>query len=441
MKKLLFSLSILLAVTTNAQTVSLTGNNPTYTQDFSTLDTVSTVASANLPNGWAIFEYGTSTTTVDNKYKGGSGNSNAGETYSLGTSGSTERALGSLASGSNIPSYGVTFTNNTNKTITSITINYKGEQWRAGQVGRTNVDSLRFLYSTSATGLNDTLGSWTEDINLMFNTPNMTATTAAGIDGNATGNFTNKTGTLTVSIPAGGYIILKWLDKNIGGSDDALSIDDINISFTTSGTVAYNPNLMSTTPTNNATGVAVNSNLTMTFDRTVSKGTGNIYIKNTTDGTSLTKAVSSSDVVVNGKTVTISNLGLLASKNYAIQLDSTAFDTAGYKYAGIYNLTTWKFSTELLSVSSLSNNTNALSFIKNASQDLVSFVYNCTQNEKAALHIIDMTGKIITSEFRNFNIGNNIIQFQNLNLTPGIYILNVRNNETKSQSICKFIID
>jgi hypothetical protein len=198
---------------------------------------------------------------------------------------------------------------------------------------------------------------------------------------------------------------------------------------------------MSTTPTNNATGVAVNSNLTMTFDRTVSKGTGNIYIKNTTDGTSLTKAVSSSDVVVNGKTVTISKLGLLASKNYAIQLDSSAFDTAGYKYAGIYNLTTWKFSTELLSVSSLSNNANALSFIKNASQDLVSFVYNCTQNEKAALHIIDMTGKIITSEFRNFNIGNNIIQFQNLNLTPGIYILNVRNNETKSQSICKFIID
>jgi len=441
MKKLLFALSTLFALAANAQTVSITGTNPTYTQDFNTLDTVSTTSSANLPSGWAIFEYGTSTTTVDNKYKGGSGNSNTGETYSLGTSGSTERALGSLASGSNIPSFGVTFTNNTNKTISSITINYKGEQWRAGQVGRTNVDSLRFLYSTSATGLNDTLGTWTEVASLMFNTPNMTATTAAGIDGNATGNFTNKSGTITVSIPAGGYIIFKWLDKNIGGSDDALSIDDINISFTTVTTVSYNPVLMSTTPINNATGVAVNSNLTMTFDRTVSKGTGNIYIKNITDGTSVTKAASSADVVVSGKTVTISNLGLIASKNYAIQIDSTAFDTAGYKYSGIYNLTTWKFSTELLSVSNLNSNSNSLSFVQNASSDQVSFIYDCKQNETAALNIYNIAGRVIFSEVRNFNTGKNIIQLQNLQLNNGIYILNITNNATKNMSYCKFIIE
>ena len=441
MKKLLFTLSTSFALAANAQTVSLTGTNPTYTQDFNTLDTVSTTSSSNLPSGWAIFEYGTSTTTVDNKYKGGNGNSNTGETYSLGTSGSTERALGSLASGSNIPSFGVTFTNNTNKTISSITINYKGEQWRAGQVGRTNVDSLRFLYSTSATGLNDTLGTWTEVASLMFNTPNMTATTAAGIDGNATGNFTNKSGTITVSIPAGGYIILKWLDKNIGGSDDALSIDDINISFTTVTTVSYNPVLMSTTPINNATGVAVNSNLTMTFDRTVSKGTGNIYIKNITDGTSVTKAASSADVVVSGKTVTISNLGLIASKNYAIQIDSTAFDTAGYKYSGIYNLTTWKFSTELLSVSNLNSNSNSLSFVQNASSDQVSFIYDCKQNETAALNIYDIAGRVIFSEVRNFNTGKNIIQLQNLQLNNGIYILNIINNATKSINNCKFVIE
>jgi hypothetical protein len=441
MKKLLFALSTLFALAANAQTVSITGTNPTYTQDFNTLDTVSTTSSSNLPSGWAIFEYGTSTTTVDNKYKGGNGNSNTGETYSLGTSGSTERALGSLASGSNIPSFGVTFTNNTNKTISSITINYKGEQWRAGQVGRTNVDSLRFLYSTSATGLNDTLGTWTEVASLMFNTPNMTATTAAGIDGNATGNFTNKSGTITVSIPAGGYIILKWLDKNIGGSDDALSIDDINISFTTVTTVSYNPVLMSTTPINNATGVAVNSNLTMTFDRTVSKGTGNIYIKNITDGTSVTKAASSADVVVSGKTVTISNLGLIASKNYAIQIDSTAFDTAGYKYSGIYNLTTWKFSTELLSVSNLNSNFNSLSFVQNASSDQVSFIYDCKQNETAALNIYDIAGRVIFSEVRNFNTGKNIIQLQNLQLNNGIYILNIINNATKSINNCKFVIE
>ncbi|MFO0751386.1 MAG: hypothetical protein U1F43_37815 [Myxococcota bacterium] len=50
-----------------------------------------------------IFETGTSSTTVDQKAAAGDGTSNAGNTYSAGTTGSTERALGILQSGSNLP--------------------------------------------------------------------------------------------------------------------------------------------------------------------------------------------------------------------------------------------------------------------------------------------------------------------------------------------------
>ena len=94
----------------NAQTpYSLTTTS--YTQNFNTLDTTN-VPSTNLPAGWSIFESGTSS-SVGNNYKGSIGNSNAGDTYSFGSAGNADRALGSVASGTNHERYGVAFTNNT----------------------------------------------------------------------------------------------------------------------------------------------------------------------------------------------------------------------------------------------------------------------------------------------------------------------------------------
>ena len=71
MKKLLFGFSMFLGLITNAQSYSLTGNNPSYSQDFNSLDTSSTVFSSNLPTGWSILEVGTNS---NNQYRGGFGN-------------------------------------------------------------------------------------------------------------------------------------------------------------------------------------------------------------------------------------------------------------------------------------------------------------------------------------------------------------------------------
>ena len=100
--------------------------------------------------------------------------SNTGDTYSYGAAGSTERALGGLRSGTLIPIFGASFTNNTGTTIASLAVSYTGEEWRLGTAART--DQLNFEYSLNATDL--TTGTWTGVAALTFVTPD-TVTTGA----------------------------------------------------------------------------------------------------------------------------------------------------------------------------------------------------------------------------------------------------------------------
>jgi hypothetical protein len=142
-----------LALPVSAQTcVSLT-NTTTYIQNFDTLATTGT--SSVLPVGWAFSESGTNANAT---YTAGTGSGNAGDTYSFGSAASTDRALGTLQSGSLIPTIGGCFVNNSGSSI-EVSIGYTGEQWRLGQSGR-GADRLDFQYSTDATALNN--GTWTD---------------------------------------------------------------------------------------------------------------------------------------------------------------------------------------------------------------------------------------------------------------------------------------
>ncbi len=430
MKKLLFAFTMLLGLIANAQTFSLTGTNPVYTQNFNTLDTSSSLSSSILPTGWSIIEInGTSTTAANNQYKGGTGSSNAGDTYSFGSANSSERALGSVTSGSLAScQYGIKYTNNTGAPITSISITYKGEQWRIGNAAQ-HIDSLLFLYSTTASNVNDTAATttWNTVNALLFQSIIQIASAAGALDGNLTANNTTISGTIPVSIPAGGSIVIKWVDKKISGAgNDGLAIDDLSINFTTSGggTAVYNPIATAFSPNNGATNVATSANLSVTFDRNISaNASGNIYIKNLTDNTSLTKAATSSDVTISGKTVTINNAGLLQSKTYAIQIDSAAFDTAGYKYAGIYDTTTWKFKTAVpvnyaptITIYMPANNT-----INVAPGSILSFTMSRVVTPGAgSIKIKELaSGTIQTIAANTTNIVNKTIYITNANITFG----------------------
>lgn len=201
--------------------ISLTALNPTYSQDFNTL--VNTATSSAVPSGWFFYENG----AAGAAYTASTGNSTAGDTYSFGSSGSSDRAFGSIASNSVSVSVGASFTNNTGLTIVALTINYTGEEWRLGTgITPGRKDTMNFQYSLNATTLAN--GTWTDVNSLDFLTP--ATTTSGALDGNLITNKTSIGYTITgLSIPIGATFFIRWNDPNISGNDDGLGIDDFSI--------------------------------------------------------------------------------------------------------------------------------------------------------------------------------------------------------------------
>jgi hypothetical protein len=211
-----------------AAPVSLTGP---YSENFDTLSNTagSTTNTLTIP-GWELTESGGG--ARDNEqYAVDTGGSNTGDTYSYGAAGSTERALGGLRSGTLIPIFGASFTNNTGTTIASLAVSYTGEEWRLGTAART--DQLNFEYSLNATDL--TTGTWTGVAALTFVTPD-TVTTGAK-NGNAAGERTALSTTITgLSIPNGATFWIRFTDTDASGADDGLAVD--NFSLTPNATTA-----------------------------------------------------------------------------------------------------------------------------------------------------------------------------------------------------------
>jgi hypothetical protein len=199
--------------------IVLTGSG-IYEQNFDSL--ASSGTSSTLPYGWYFIETGT---IANSTYTANNGSSNTGDTYSYGSSGSTERAFGTLLSGSLTSTIGAKFYNNTGNTITQLPITYTGEQWRLGATGRT--DSIYFQFSTDATSLNN--GNWTSVYELNFRSPITTGTTGP-LDGNSPSNRTTITYTITgLNIPNGSTFWIRWVDANATNADDGLAIDEFSI--------------------------------------------------------------------------------------------------------------------------------------------------------------------------------------------------------------------
>ncbi|GAB2939832.1 hypothetical protein GCM10027048_00040 [Hymenobacter coalescens] len=198
-----------------------------YSQNFDALG--NTGASNNkttLPAGWDFLETNAGTGTGANDlYTADNGGSNGGNTYSYGATGSTERALGGLRSGSLVPSFGAAFANNTGAALTSLTVTYTGETWRIGTINR--ADKLSFQYSTDATSLST--GTWTGVTALDYANPGNAATTN-GITTPA--HSATITSTITgLNVPAGTNIWLRWTDSDVTGADDGMAIDDFSLSW------------------------------------------------------------------------------------------------------------------------------------------------------------------------------------------------------------------
>ena len=111
-----------------------------------------------------------------------------------------------------------------------------------------------------------------------------------------------------------------------------------------------NPTLSSSSPSDNATDVAVDANIVLTFDEAVDAESGNITIKKTSDNSTIeTIDVTGNLVSGSGSTeITINPTSdLTADIEYYLLIDASAFDdSAGNSYAGISSTTALSFSTK-----------------------------------------------------------------------------------------------
>lgn len=222
-------LTMLLSVGVWGQSISMTATG-TNTQNFNSLSTSgSTTWSDNSTlSAWYSSYAGNITANA--------GASTTAGLYSYGSGTNTDRALGSIntnASG-NI-GYGVQLQNNTGSTMTSMTVGYTGEQWRKDN--NATADQILFyyrVYSTVQSNIDIATSGWTAVTSLNFTAPIAGATTAAILDGNAAANriVISSVSIPSLSLPSGSYIVFKWVDQNISGTDHGIGIDDVTIAWT-----------------------------------------------------------------------------------------------------------------------------------------------------------------------------------------------------------------
>ena len=215
--------------------VSLTSLNVAKTENF---DGMSATSTTPIDGWYAVKAGGTNTTAIGAAlplvvY---TTSSNAGAVYNAGTTSATDRAIGSLASGSLVPRFGAGFQNNTGATVTSIDLAGVMEQWRSASSNTVN-EKLVFEYSFNATGIADASATWTALPTMDLNEKLTTSTTAAGVDGNLAANETSISGTIaSISWINGATLYIRWTDTDDLGSDGIYAIDDFSIKPNGSGT-------------------------------------------------------------------------------------------------------------------------------------------------------------------------------------------------------------
>lgn len=168
-----------------------------------------------------------------------------GAFYSYGNASSTERALGSLASGSTIGAIGVSFVNNTGQTLNEVTISFRQEIWVVqGTSTQTQYENrMWFGYGLSSNGVLDSnflsSGQMTTypDLDVVAAAEWTILGTASGTDPDRRrdGNSAQWSDLVSATIAGvnwapGETLYLRWIDFDQGGFDTGMAIDDFSMS-------------------------------------------------------------------------------------------------------------------------------------------------------------------------------------------------------------------
>jgi hypothetical protein len=244
------SLTTLSTYNQNFNSLASSGSNVSWT-DSSGSESTGTSPTANHIPGWYWQTDGTVSGYLTANPNGGSDN---GARYATGsgsdrTMGSFNRADTSHTTDNPNAAWGIVLQNNSGSTISAITVTYDGVQFRRGGAATTNnagpldpnqpFDKLQFSYTAAASNVTSMQpssgavisGSWAAvtDLNYVqskFGNTNFTS----GLPVSQT-----LTKTISVTVPNGQYLALRWYDGDNDGtnqSDAGLAIDNLSVSIT-----------------------------------------------------------------------------------------------------------------------------------------------------------------------------------------------------------------
>ncbi|MEL7148465.1 MAG: Ig-like domain-containing protein, partial [Bacteroidota bacterium] len=166
--------------------------------------------------------------------------------------------------------------------------------------------------------------------------------------GNVSGNTVTYTGINSLEAGKNYYITanFRWVE-DIYGNDHPGFSDDEFWTFSTTAAAPTPPGISSLSPTNGETLVSPSTNLTITFNEPVTKGTGNILIKSLSDDVVFEAIDVTSTTLTGSNTLTINPTSDLASSTaYYVEIDAGAInDLEGADFAGVSGNSTWSFTT------------------------------------------------------------------------------------------------
>ncbi|HYG22449.1 MAG TPA: hypothetical protein VEH04_06665 [Verrucomicrobiae bacterium] len=206
--------------------VPLTDAEVVYTQNFDTLAEFGPgqtwVNNTTIP-GWHLFKQTLAPATL---YNSTPGTSSTGTFYSFSTRETSDRALGSIGSGSFWGWIAASFQNASPSTFTSVTLNWNGEQWRNG--GALVPQAMNFEYGFGQTF--ETVSSWMAPGGSFDWMSPVFGGAASAVDGNAIGKVPNVGGELTgLTWESGDTLWVRWIERDDLNGDHGLAIDDFSL--------------------------------------------------------------------------------------------------------------------------------------------------------------------------------------------------------------------
>lgn len=233
--------AIFSALVSHSAIAQISFNGTIHTENFDTLIksgtnngtfTATVGAQVPIPNliTWSGTKVaGSSTGNATTAFTADSGSTTSGLVYSYGSSNSTDRALGLLASGTNAFAIGTAFRNTSNQTITSLTIKYTGEYWRSSTAQQ---NTLAFAYGTTSSAASATLSDYLTNsaltplsaLDLVGPVP---VTSNGALNGNVIPNRKKLSYLIeNINWQPNDIFYIRWTDNDNGGSDAGLGIDD-----------------------------------------------------------------------------------------------------------------------------------------------------------------------------------------------------------------------